>query len=147
MIEILAHPAFWFIAGFILIIAEIFTLTFILLWLGIGAIISGIVAILVPSLAVQLLVFSLASLLLLIFTRPLTRRWRKGTPNVKSGVYALIGKEGITVEEIQDGGSGTVKVGGEIWRATSEEKLIPKGAAIEVVDVEGVTLKVKSLGG
>jgi membrane protein implicated in regulation of membrane protease activity len=66
---------------------------------------------------------------------------------VKSGVYALIGKEGITVEEIQDGGSGTVKVGGEIWRATSEEKLIPKGTAIEVVDVEGVTLKVKSLGG
>lgn len=145
-VSLISHPAFWLISGLILVILEVTTLTFILLWIGIGAIVAGISAFIIPSIGLQLLVFSITSLLLLIYTRPLTRRWRKKTPNIQSGVYALIGKEGIVIDEITENSSGTVKVGGEIWTAIGEAKL-RSGDAVEIIGVKGVTLQVKSKEG
>lgn len=144
ILQWLTHPAFWFIVGLVLIIFEIMTLTFILLWVGIAAIITGITALMFPSLSVQLIVFSISTLLLLIYTRPLTRRWRKRTPNVQSGVYALIGKDGIVIEKITNYKNGSVKIGGELWSATSDS-MIDVGTRVVVVDIEGVTLKVKEM--
>lgn len=146
IVGFITHPAFWLITGLILIILEVTTLTFILLWIGIGAMVAGISAFIIPSIGMQLLVFSITSLLLLIYTRPLTRRWRNKTPNIQSGVYALIGKEGIVVDEITELSSGTVKVGGEIWTATGDTTL-QVGDVIEIIGVEGVTLQVKSKEG
>ncbi len=146
IIGLITHPAFWLITGLILIILEVTTLTFILLWIGIGAIIAGISAFIIPAVGIQLLVFSITSLILLIYTRPLTKRWRNKTPNIQSGVYALIGKEGIVVDEITEHKSGTVRVGGEIWTATGETKL-NTGVAVEIIGVQGVTLQVKSQEG
>lgn len=145
-IAIISHPAFWIITGLILIILEITTLTFILLWIGIAAIITGITAFIFPSVGIQLLVFSIATLLLLVYTRPLTKRWKKSTPNIQSGVYALIGKEGIIVDEISETKGGSVKVGGEIWKAMSDQQL-PVGTKVQVTGVQGVTLQVKQLEG
>lgn len=146
IISLLTHPAFWLITGLILIILEVTTLTFILLWIGIGAIIAGISAFVLPSIGMQLLIFSITSLLLLIYTRPLTQRWRKKTPNMQSGVYALIGKEAVVVDEITELKSGAVKVGGEIWSAYGETTLL-SGETVQIVGVKGVTLQVKSLEG
>lgn len=144
VLQWLTHPAFWLIFGLVLIILEITTLTFILLWVGIAAIITGISALMFPSLSIQLIIFSVATLLLLIYTRPLTRRWRKRTPNIQSGVYALIGKEGIIVEEVTEHKNGSVKIGGEIWSAASDTRL-DVGQKVVVTGVEGVTLKVKEI--
>lgn len=146
LMGLFTHPAFWIVAGLILVILEITTLTFILLWIGIGAIIAGISAFLAPNLGMQLLVFSISSLLLLIYTRPLTKRWRNKTPNIQSGVYALIGKEGVVIEEIKEQQTGAVKIGGEIWSATSDT-FIESGENVQVIDIKGVTLQVKSLKG
>lgn len=146
LVDLITHPAFWFIAGLILIILEITTLTFYLLWIGVAALITGAFAFVFASLGMQLLVFSISTLLLLFYTRPLTRRWRKRTPNLQSGVYALIGKEGVVIDEIAEHKNGTIKVGGEIWSASSETA-VPSGEKVVITNVSGVTLVVKSMEG
>jgi membrane protein implicated in regulation of membrane protease activity len=52
----------WFVLGAVLIVAEILTTGFVLLWFGIGALAAAFVAFIgVDSLALQFLVFALVS--------------------------------------------------------------------------------------
>lgn len=133
-------PIFWFVLGIILLAIEMFTFTFILLWIGMSAIIVGIVAVFIPSIGIQLLIFSLSSLFFLTFTRPLTRKWRARSPNLQSGVYALIGKPGVALSRFGETEVGEVKVGGEIWNARSISGMVQEGEPVIVYDVQGVTL-------
>lgn len=62
-----------------------------------------------------------------------------------SGKEGIIGETGIARSDIDKYG-GTVFIHGEIWQAISEEK-IKKGEKIEVIEVEGLKLKVKKFKG
>lgn len=59
----------------------------------------------------------------------------------KTNIDELIGKKGTVTKEINLHKFGQVKVGSELWRAESEEK-IEKETRIKVISLEGVTLKV-----
>lgn len=58
----------------------------------------------------------------------------------KSGNEALLGKEGITTSDLTP--RGTVRVGGEDWSAVAEVSPIAAGEVVEVLAVEGITLRV-----
>ena len=60
----------------------------------------------------------------------------------KTGTAALMGEEGIVVETITRIEGGRVKVGGEVWKAKSDET-IEKDLLVVVTGVEGVTLNVR----
>lgn len=60
-----------------------------------------------------------------------------------TGAEGLIDEIGIAISDISP--EGDVKVHGEFWKATSEQK-IKKGEKIQVIQVEGMTLRVKSAG-
>ena len=79
----------------------------------------------------------------------LFRRWLKARLHVKeqpSNVDAVVGKSGIVTKRIAPADCGLVKVGSEEWRA---ELAQANGAAkevgvnVQIVSVEGVTLKVQ----
>ena len=53
-----------------------------------------------------------------------------------SGAEALVGAEAVALDD------GWVRVRGERWRARSDDSLEP-GAAVEVVAVDGLTLRVR----
>jgi membrane-bound serine protease (ClpP class) len=57
-----------------------------------------------------------------------------------TGPEALLGKEGIATSELSP--RGVVRVGGEEWSAIAEADPITSGELIEVIGVEGVTLRV-----
>jgi len=59
---------------------------------------------------------------------------------VQTGVSGLIGSTGTAETIISK--SGKVFVSGELWNAYSDDKIV-KGSKVEIVDVEGMTLKVK----
>ena len=61
---------------------------------------------------------------------------------VATGTQILIGHSGVATSDLSP--SGTVRVESEIWSAVSESGFIATGEQIEVVGVEGVTLKVKN---
>jgi membrane protein implicated in regulation of membrane protease activity len=79
----------------------------------------------------------------------LFRRWLKAKLHVKeqaSNVDAVVGKSGMVTKRIGRGDCGIVKVGSEEWRAElahPDDAVREIGASVQVVSVEGVTLKVK----
>jgi membrane protein implicated in regulation of membrane protease activity len=138
--------AIWLIIAGILLIAEMLTFTFYLLWLGIGALVAAIVAWIVPdTIVLQILAGCITSLALTFFTKTLTQRilMSKG---FKDPIHELIGKQGVVVEEIASGKLGIVKVGNETWSASSKEYL-PKDEIIIVVARSATIVEVQKRGG
>jgi membrane protein implicated in regulation of membrane protease activity len=138
--------AIWFIIGVFLLIAEMLTLTFYLLWLGIGAIAAGVVALVLPgSFTVQGITGAIVALLLTLFTKRLTRVIRTSI-GYRDPIDDLIGKQGIIQEDVEEGKPGIVKVGGDTWSAVSTQHL-RKGEAVLVVERGTTTLQVEKTGG
>jgi len=136
----------WLIVGGILLIAELLTFTFYLLWLGVGAIVAAIVALFVPeAYLIQALTGGITALVLTIYTKPLTRRFRnsKGYRDVRE---VIIGKAGIVLEAVSPENPGIVKIGSETWSAVSQETL-PKNERVRVVGQRTTVLEVQKWGG
>lgn len=136
----------WLIIAGLLAIGEILTPGFILLWFAIAGLITAFLALAGVNLYVQLVVFILSSTLMLIYTRPILKKFLK-QKEVPSNVFSLIGKRGIVVQGINNlEGLGQVKIGGEIWKAVSEDgREIEVDTEIEVIRVEGVKVIVKPI--
>jgi membrane-bound serine protease (ClpP class) len=62
---------------------------------------------------------------------------------IKTGKEALIGSVGIAVTDLNP--KGEVRVFGEFWQATAQEQSIKKDEKVEVVDMEGMFLVVRSV--
>jgi membrane protein implicated in regulation of membrane protease activity len=138
--------AIWLIIGGVLLIVEMLTLTFYLLWLGIGAVIAAAVAIFVPDwYVVQGLSGGTAALVLTLFTKPLTRRFRESR-GYRDAIQELVGKQGVVVAAIGPGKIGIVKVGNESWSATSLETL-SKDDQVRVISRGTTVLEVQKWRG
>ncbi|MCD9026566.1 NfeD family protein [Cohnella silvisoli] len=138
--------AIWLIVGGVLLIAEMLTLTFYLLWLGVGAVIAAAVALFVPEwYTAQALSGGLAALVLTVFTKPLTRRFRESR-GYRDVIQELVGKQGVVVEPIAPGRPGIVKVGNELWSATSIE-VLRESDCIRVISRGTTVLEVQKWGG
>jgi membrane protein implicated in regulation of membrane protease activity len=110
----------WMIIGIVLIIAEMTTFTFYLLWLGIGAIVASVLAMLFPdSWLLQILVFSIVAVGLTYLTRPLTKRII-GKKGFIDAIDDLVGKSAEVIEAIEFGATGVVRIGSEVWSATAD---------------------------
>jgi membrane protein implicated in regulation of membrane protease activity len=138
----MASWAIWLVIGILLLIAEMATLTFYLLWLAIGSLAAALVALLMPDAIVsQVFVGIVVALLLTFYTKQITRRMRssRGFSDV---IYQLVGLEGLVIEDIPQEGLGIVKVGNETWSAQSEVPL-SKGTPIIVVQSYNTILQVQ----
>jgi inner membrane protein len=138
----------WFLIAIVLFIAEIFTPGFFLACLGIAAIVSGIVDLLGGSLVLQFLFYCITTLVVLVGMRPFfVRFFREYGESFPTNYKALIGKLGIVEEAIdRRTHDGRVKVGGESWRAVSHSApVLPKGASVRVLAIDGNKLVVESL--
>ncbi|MCK4312472.1 MAG: NfeD family protein [Candidatus Cloacimonetes bacterium] len=127
----------WVAIGIICIIIEIFTPGFLFMSFGIGAIITGLVSIVLKSVPLQILVFAVITFLVFISSRKLSKKLISKSSE-ETNIYALKGKKGIVVKEIPEDGRGYVKVGGEEWSAVSEDgKKIEKDEKVTIIKVEG----------
>ncbi|MBW4840712.1 MAG: NfeD family protein [Paenibacillaceae bacterium] len=111
--------AIWLIVAGILLVLEMMTMTFYLLWLCIGSLVAAVVALVAPEAYFwQVVAGCLVALVLTVFTKPLSRKFRaaKGFKDIGT---ELVGKQGIVVEPIEPGQYGIVKVGGDSWSATA----------------------------
>ena len=133
----------WLIASGIIFIIEIFTVGFLIFWLGVAALLAMLISFFTNSIILQTTVFVIASALLIFATRPLADKITK-KDSTPTNVYSLIGKKGIVVEDINlANGTGQVKVEGDVWSAKTKEKInIPKGTEVEIESIEGVKVYV-----
>jgi membrane protein implicated in regulation of membrane protease activity len=111
----------WFVVAVVLGVIELLGTTFILLWIAVAAAVTGVISLFAPSFGVELTIFVVLSILLLIVTRPLVRRWRGGSPGTyQSNVEQLVGEQGIVVQRVASEKSGVVRVGSQTWSAITE---------------------------
>jgi len=143
----------WTILGAVLIVAEIFTSGFVLLWFGIGALAAALLAIVgVDSLALQFLVFAVVSSGLTAASRTIFVNYfsrEKSGQSLRSGVDALPGKVGTVVSSSRGAlQEGAVKVFGSTWTAypASGEEPLEAGERVCVDRVEGASIYVKRIG-
>ncbi len=121
----------WLVVGIVLLIAEMTTFTFYLLWLGIGAFAGMLVALVAPGAwLLQLIVAGAVAILLTYSTKPLTSRLH-GKREFRDPVDELVGKQGEVVEDIGVSTMGIVRIGTETWSATADTP-IPKGEKVVV---------------
>src|ERR1700741_3887405 len=143
----------WCILGAILIVAEIFTSGFVLLWFGIGALLAAFASFLgVDSLVIQFLIFAGVSIALTAASRTIFNNYftREQTgPSLLSGVDALPGKIGTVVSSSKGAlNEGAVKVFGSTWTAYPGpgEQPLEAGERVCVENVEGASIYVRRIG-
>ena len=135
------HWLIWLSAGIILAILEVFTPGFFIVGIGVSLVITALPAAMGLPFWVQLLVCGVMILVFFLLVRPLVMKIPH-SDSKKTGTAALMGEEGIVVETITRIEGGRVKVGGEVWKAKSDET-IEKDSLVIVTGVEGVTLNVR----
>lgn len=131
----------WLIALVALAVLEGVTVTLVSLWFALGALAALITSFFVDNIWVQFAVFLVVSLATLLVIRPLTRRYV--TPSqVATNADRAVGAEGIVIQAIDNRkAQGQVTVSGAVWTARSEsEEVIPQGAQVRVLRIEGVKL-------
>ena len=114
-------------------------------WFAAGALVSLLLAAFgVDNLAIQIIVFTLVSLVSLILTRPLVKKWTR-TKTQPTNADMVIGEEAVVTETISNTeGKGLAKVNGAVWSARSaDDRIIPAGATVTVRAIEGVKLIVE----
>lgn len=130
----------WMIAAGFLAAGEIFTMGFFLGPIAIAAVLSGLVALAGAGLAIQWVVFIVASLGSLLVLRPVAQRHLRTPPRIRTGTAALVGGPATVIERVDRNG-GCVKIGGEIWtaRAYDEDDSYEPGTRVEVMKIDGAT--------
>jgi membrane protein implicated in regulation of membrane protease activity len=131
----------WLIFAVVLGVAEIFTLTTALGLVSGAALFAAVAAVLGLPVPLQLLVFTASLVAGVAVVRPIAKRHLKLQPsNKRFGVQALVGKSAYVLREV-NGRDGRVQIGGEEWsaKAYDETLVIPTGAIVDVIEIEGAT--------
>ena len=131
----------WIIVAAVLGIAEILTLTAALGLLAVAALVAAATAAFGLGPFAQFAAFTLAAVAGLAVVRPLVRHHLRPPPRQhRFGVAALVGRQANVVQEVT-GQAGRVRIGGEEWsaRAYDETLVIPAGATVDVIEIEGAT--------
>ncbi len=138
----------WVLAGLLLLILEIFTPGFVVGVFGVACLIVAPFAGAGLTISSQLLIFGIATITLLLTTRPLVLKHFYGRGfEIKTNVDALVGQSGYVTDPIDHmSGTGRVKLGGEEWRAiTADESVIEPGRKVVVKGVDGNKVIVEPL--
>ncbi len=137
---------FWLIVLVLMIVIELITLgNLVTLWFAIGSAAALLIAYINDSLALQITVFAIVSVISLIFVRPIAYKLLRGNV-IATNADRLVGRtlrldKAITHEEW-----GLVDVNGVEWSVTTADNTeIEAGSLVEVRAIEGVKLIVKKI--
>jgi len=142
----------WCVLGAILIVAEIFTSGFVLLWFGIGALAAAFAGLIgINSLALQFLVFAVVSIGLTAASRTFFVNYfsrEKTGDSLRTGVDSLPGKIGTVVSSSRGAmNEGAVKVFGSTWTAypAAGESPLEAGERVKIESVQGASIYVRRI--
>ncbi len=133
----------WGVIFAAMIIAELTSLQFISIWFAAGAAAAFIAALIGTEMWVQLMVFGVTSLVLLIFTRPLLRKFRIENDE-PTDININVGRTAVVIEDINNStGKGRARLDGVDWKAVSlDNSIIPQDSIVEVGEIKGTRLYV-----
>lgn len=137
----------WLILGFALIALEVVVPGTFLVWPGMAAIITGMVAYGAPGLPWQALaaLFAVLTVVAALVGRRLYARLHEpvdSEPALNRRAERFIGTTHTLATPILDG-SGRLRLGDTTWKIVGAD--LPTGARIRIVGVDGIALKVEKI--
>lgn len=135
----------WLATMIILIVIEAVVPGLISIWFAAGALAALIATLLHAPVWLQIALFVLVSVVSLILTRPLVKKYVNSRTQ-PTNADAVIGKECIVTSSVDNIlGSGSAKAAGKEWTARSydDDVTIEKGTRCIVERIEGVKLIIK----
>ena len=140
---------FWGVLAALAFVGELLSVSFFLLFFSLGAVVALLFSLVGLPLVAQGIGFVAASILSMVVLRPaLLNRLASGGEEY-SGHRGITGASAVVTEAIEAGGKGTVRVGsGEFWtaRALYSRGRIEKGKTVQVLDTDGLTALVETVG-
>lgn len=136
---------YWLLAAAAFLILEMLTMGLTSIWFAGGALVGAVVASLGLALGVQVAAFAVVSVVLLLLTRPLARKYLNSR-TVKTNADSLIGETCVVTQTIDNlKAEGQVLIRGQIWtaRSTDEDLVIQKDTRVRVIKISGVKLMVE----
>ncbi|MDR0930191.1 MAG: NfeD family protein [Clostridiales bacterium] len=138
----------WLVVMIIFILLEVFSLSLITIWFAIGAGLAMISVLFNASLAIQLTVFIVSSIIALIAISPFVSKFIR-KPKIPTNANRLLGMI-VTIIDVQDD-IAEAKANGQIWRCKlddDDKKLkidkkrqpLQKGDKAKVIAIEGIKL-------
>lgn len=132
----------WLLLTAAFIIIEAMTAGLTTIWFAGGAVAALICAFLGGPVWLQTGIFAASSLILLLVTRPLAKKYmKKGSGS--TSLDRMIGQEALVTEQIDNlRGTGEVQVDGQFWmaRCADNDQTIEKGEIAIIRDIRGVKL-------
>jgi inner membrane protein len=144
--QFLLEPSYWYwwIAGLLLAILEIFAPGVVFIWLGLAAGAVGIIVFAAPELdwKLQFLLFSVLSVASIVASRRFLKRHPIETdhPDLNRRGHQYIGRSYTIAEPIRDG-RGRLHVDDTMWKIVGPD--LPAGSRIRVTGVDGSMLLVE----
>lgn len=132
----------WLCVLIVAIVLEAITVGLVSIWFVPGALVAMILAFFGVPAYLQLTVFLGLSILLLVFSRTIWKKYLQRNPADKTNADALIGQTGIVTADIDNiHEKGEIKISGLYWSARSADgSLIQTDSIVEVLSIEGVKL-------
>jgi membrane protein implicated in regulation of membrane protease activity len=134
----------WICVGVVLLIIEILTSTFFILFFALAALSIALLLyfILIP-LHIQVLIFACISVLYVAFLRK-ALKYKKKQPPLFVMDEEFLGKRALVHKSISLNLPGKVLIGDTLWKATSHQE-IPKGQKVKIISQNNLTLEVELL--
>ena len=135
---------YWLVACVAFVILEILPppTHFFFVCMAFGALGGAVTAVFTSVAWLPWVVFAVVSVALTPLMIPLAKFLFTPKPHA-SNVDALIGQKALVLEAVDPKQAGTVKVGGEKWRAVSREDRFEKDVWVEVEKVEGASVIIR----
>lgn len=135
----------WCIAGILLLILEMFTPVIFFINLAFAAFVTAIFSYLGFSFLAQSVLFSVFSIIFILFLRPLMVKKIK-TKNHLTGINGqYIDHEATVVEEVTKN-NGRIALYGEEWNAkTLEDEVIPIGSKVRIKSNDSLIMYVEKI--
>jgi membrane protein implicated in regulation of membrane protease activity len=138
----------WLIIALVALAGETMSTAFVLVYIGVAAAITAVLAAVGLPFLLQLVVFVPLTLALLGVVRPrsLAMLGTRGPRMQLTSHSRLVDRSGVVEQEVSDS-SGMVRLGsGEFWsaRAYPPGTVLPKGAPVQVMFVDGLMLHVST---
>jgi len=136
----------WLILFIIFLVAELVTAgALVSIWFCVGALVALAVAYFGGPLWLQMTLFVAVSIGLLLGTKPFLKKYME-PKTITTNADRILQNRGIVAEEINNlKGQGAVKIDGKFWTARNVDGdvIIPVGAEVIVIGIEGVKAMVK----
>ena len=136
---------YWLIAAAVLLILELLTMGLTTIWFAGGALVGALTAALHLPVGVQVAAFVVVSVVLLIVTRPLAKKYLNSR-TVKTNADSLVGRSCIVTQTIDNlRAEGQVTIMGQVWTARSvqDKQILQKDTRVKVKSISGVKLIVE----